>query len=428
MTKISELESEINQMRKALSNPQLPPNAKGNLESAIGNAEKELKKLKGELASKDTEKPEEKPVVKKPSAKKTAKTKAEKPKADDSEIPTKAELKKNADIVPTEKLHEFKRVRIGCEMFADKNDTDNPVIVDFVGGEMVAYPGDWILYLGDGHPFTIIQKENFEKRCIVLQEGEKSQLTVKKSDGTIKKVKNTEGGIIETPKKKKHRMTPSVEKGIENLASKMQAKDCDIAQFIQDTEGTPIDDSIWGRIAQWNKKTTAERITKVGIEKDTENPRFIAETVDYSEMFRTIRYYSVCLDKGTWSLIPDIEKSEIAKKFDKKGFRMQYSRAEMNRMYNYGDPSVKSYDKHLMECKTLAADAYKTRIESGSADARPKYQKHYNTCRNTVMNEYNRKFLIDLNELARKHKEENKSLSFRDAFKAVRAKLKTLHI
>jgi predicted ABC-type ATPase len=343
----------------------------------------------------------------------------------DDTIPTKAELKKEADVIPVKELRDFKRVHIGCEMFASQNDGDDAEVIKFVGGEMIAYPNDWVLYLGDGHPFTVIQSRNFEKRCIVLKDGEKSQLTVKATNGTVKKVKNTEGGVIEKVKRKKRSpMTSRVENGIKDLASKMKAKDCSIAQFIKDTDGTPIDDSVWGRIAKWNAKTTQEKITKVGIEKSEDNPRFIAETVDYSEVFRTIRYYSVCADKGEWSLITDAEKPKIAKKFENKEFRMQYSRAEMNRMYNYGDPTQKSYDTHLMECKTLAADAYKTRIEKGSAEAKPKYQKHYNTCRNQVMNEYNRAFLIELNDLARKHKEDNKALTFREAFKAVRQKLR----
>lgn len=451
MSQIEELKNEIAQMNKALSNSQMPDAAKGNLQAAIKNAVKQLSDLETDppapaptrakvdeiaLVEKHiaTEKNKDKKKIlekKKGELQATQKLKKEvaepskaPKKAEVKEVPTKAELRKDADVVPTGVLHEYKRVHVGCEMFATQNETADAEVIHFVGGEMVAYPGDWILYLGDGHPFTVIQKQNFDKRCIVIKNGERSQITIKKADGTVKKVKNTEGGVVEKAKPKKRRMTPRIEKGVQTLATKMKAKDCSIAEFIKDTDGTPIDDSIWGRIAQWNAKTTAEKITKVGIEKDGEHPRFIAETVDYSEMFRTIRYYSVCADKGEWSLINDIEKPKIAQRFEDKGFKMQYSRAEIGRMYNYGDPTQKSYDTHLMECKTIAADAYKTRIEKGSIEARPKYQKHYNTCRNQVLNAYNRAFLIDLNELARKHKDENKALTFREAFKAIRAKLR----
>lgn len=441
MTKIQQLKSEIEKMQNALSNPQLPPVAKGNLEKAIENAQKELSQL--ESQSDDEPKPEPKPepkVIVKPA--KVEKTKADKPKAEkkvakpqpakepvkpsvSNEMPTKAELYKEADKLKPEKLHDMKRVRIGCEMFAEQNESDEVKVVDTVIGENFVYPGDWILYLGDGFVFTVIQKAQFQKRCIVLKDGEKSHLTVKRTDGSTVKVKNTEGGVIQSEKKKKRRkMTANVEKSVEKLAKAMKAKGCDHAKFLDDTDMTPIDNAIWGRIAQWNAKTNQEKMTRAGIEKEGDNPRFIVETVDYSEIFKTIRYYSVCPDAGSFTRIPDSEKASIEKKFENKGFIIEYSRAELNRMYNYGDPSKKSYETHLMECKAIAADAYKTRIEKGRAEARPKYQKHYNTCRNQVFNEYNREFLIMLNEAARKHKEENKGLTFRDAFKDVRANLK----
>ncbi|KAI9549813.1 hypothetical protein GHT06_007037 [Daphnia sinensis] len=205
----------------------------------------------------------------------------------------------------------------------------------------------------------------------------------------------------------------------------MKSKGCRVSKFLAETDMTPIDNGIWGRIAQWNARTSKEKITKAGIEKGVENPRFIVETVDYSNLiFKDVRYYSICPESGEWSLITEAEKSEIEKKFDNKEFKIQYSKAELNRMYNYGDPAMKSYESLQMECKAIAKDAYQTRIEKGHAEARPKYQKHYNTCRNQVFNEYNREFLIQLNDAARKHKEQNKGITFREAFKHVRAHLK----
>lgn len=74
-----------------------------------------------------------------------------------------------------------------------------------------------------------------------------------------------------------------------------------------------------------------------------------------------------------------------------------------------------------MECQTLSKEAYELR-KSGD-DASGKYKEHYATCRNQVLNEYNRVYIQGLHALAHKHKEENASLTYRAAFKHIRQEL-----
>jgi hypothetical protein len=343
-------------------------------------------------------------------------------------IPTKEELKKAADTIPVAKLKNMKRVHIKCELFAELQTADEAEMVSFVGGEMVVYKGDWVLYLGDGHPFTVMQKDTFPKRCVELDSDEVIKVSTKKATGERAKIKqDADGNIKKTKAKpKKRRITDKTSEGITKLATKMNADGCDVARFTRETAGTPIDAAIWGKVAEWNKKKDLEKIVRVGIGKEDTHfeGEFIAQTLDYSgTILRSIRYYKVCADRGIWTRLSEQDEAKAEKAFENKDFQVQYAKAEINRIYNYGDPSVKKYDDKMMECKTMAQEAYALRKGGKKEEARPKYQDIYNKCRNQVLNEYNRNYLIEFNELVRKHRDDNKALTWAEARKEVKKDL-----
>jgi hypothetical protein len=387
-------------------------------------------KKETELKPKKEPKPKvkkEKPTPSVAEPKKEAMT--EKPtNVEKSVIPTKEEMLKATQRRSPDAVKKLRKVAIKCGLYASENTSSKPKVIPFGVGELVAHTGDFILYLGDGYPFTVIRKEDIKTLCITIGADEKLLLRTKKPDGAKSKIKTDKvtGEVIKTAAKpKKRRMTDKTSEGISKLAAKMNADGCDVARFTRETAGTPIDAAIWGKVAEWNKKKDLEKIVRVGIGKeDTEfEGEFIAQTVDYSEIFRSIRYYKVCADRGIWTRLSKQDEDKAEKAFDNREFQIQYAKAEINRLYNYGDPSVKKYDEKMMACKSMAQEAYSLRKEGKKEEARPKYQEIYNTCRNQVLNEYNRDYLIDFNELVRKHREENKSLTWAEARKEVKKDL-----
>ena len=217
-------------------------------------------------------------------------------------VPSKTKLEAAAKVVPVAKLAQMTRLHIKCELFGEQITGNDAQIIPFVGGEMVAYPGDYVLYLGDGHPFTVIQKDNFKKRCVEIEAGEKAKVRTTKADGTKTKVKTSKETGELTKKvsvkkaKRRVRTTEKTDAEITKLATKMVAEKCDVAKFTKETAGTPIDAALWGRIAEWNAKKTLEKVTRIGISAEGD---FVAEMVDWEGIIvKNVIYYSVCPDRG----------------------------------------------------------------------------------------------------------------------------------
>lgn len=326
--------------------------------------------------------------------------------------------------IDAEDIDELERVHFGCDLYAKKNKTDLVWYIETVVGTITCKPGETVLYLKNGNPYTVMQEGTFAKRCIKVAKDEKLTIQTETSEGekSVARVNESTGEVVKAPKKKKQRVSLKIEAGVEKLAIKMTSDGCDVATFLKEVKGTPIDDAVWGKIAEFNNKITTWKIERVVID---EKGNFIAQVCNYGGVFgdliKDTEYYRICATEGTWELIDKRQWNAIAKAIAKRQFKVQYSTAEMKRYYNYGDPSVKKYDAKMMACKALSKEAYE--LQKGSEERHEKFVKHYETCRNQVLNEYNRVYLQRLHEMAAKHKAENAGITYKVALQEVRAKL-----
>ncbi len=336
-------------------------------------------------------------------------------------------IDKNTKIgkITKREIDELQRVHIGCDQYAMLNDTDEVWTVDTVVGTLTCKPNEVVLFLKTGDPFTVMQQKTFKGRCIKVGDEDKVTVEVETPIGNkeVARVNEATGEVETAPKNRKKRVSKHIEDKVEKLAKKMVGDNCDVVQFLKDVEGSPLDDAVWGKVAEWNKKLTQEKIDRIGIDDEG---HLIAQMADYSGVFGDLikdkSYYKICAEHGTWELLPKSQWSTLEASFQKRKFKSQYGLAEMKRYYNYGDPKSKKYDAKLMECKTLGKEAYALRSKD-SAQASELYKKHYATCRNQVLNEYNRVYLQGLHGLAAEHKAENAGVSYRDALKHIRVEL-----
>jgi chemotaxis protein histidine kinase CheA len=215
-------------------------------------------------------KPEPKPKPAK--AKNTEGVKKATPKTENPKPPTKTMRERVAqtDKLPKSAKESADTVMIKCTFKAVP--VQNAQVVNILGDEMVAYPGDVILYRAeDGFAFTVVAKSTFDKRCVKinnLEDGDKVKITVKTGDGKKIKVKKS-GNITKEAKTPAQRETiKEVHAEAENVVKSMKAKKLNVAEFLVQAQGTPIEKYLFSAAKAYDNGDTTDRIVRVIATKD----------------------------------------------------------------------------------------------------------------------------------------------------------------
>ena len=292
--------------------------------------------------------------------------------------------------------------RIDCDFEIFQNDTGSTVQVPNINGNMEAKNGDYVLYLPeDGESFTVIKKSAFGKRCTIITSAN-AKPSVQAWTPPMEQPKPEASKPMEQPKpeasKPMEQPQEHAHKVVKEVVKEMTKQGCEVHTFLKETQNTPLDAWIQGKIIEFTTGKTDEMIDRVYI--DTEHGDFYAKIIFKSAAgwFAKPKYVKVCPERG-------IETVVDGKEVEGKKYRVQYGKDKLRAMYHYPED--------VTGCRSLAKEIYKIRAEHG--DSSGKYQTYTNNCRNPQWTKKYDSFIKWMHQSAMEYRKDRPSMSHGEA-------------